>query len=87
MEFEVFEEWLVTGVPDIMNKPYEFIWTKYGRPDLGDPEVQARRFCAMILERNDWLEGPHLFKRIVIKSSWEGVELNENAPREDSRGS
>lgn len=73
-ESEKYEEWRVTGIPDFVEIPYDFTWSQKMNKGLGDPETQAKRFYKMVKDRNNWRDGPHLFKRTVTLSSWEAVD-------------
>jgi hypothetical protein len=67
-----YEEWRVTGRID--GDPYEFTWSPFRNPHLGEPEPAARGFIALVASRDAWTDGPHLHKRTVTVTDWEAVE-------------
>lgn len=71
-EIEVQPEWRVTGDPGHGFPPYSFTWPIPGQLDRG--EEGARNFIKPILARGDWVDGPYLDRRTVIKSPWRRVE-------------
>jgi hypothetical protein len=69
-----YEEWRVTGDPRDGSEPYEFTWSPFRNPHLGDPEVGARGFVRLVRSHEGWTDGPHLHKRTVTVTEWEEIE-------------
>lgn len=69
-----YEEWRVTGQPTGDYPPYDFTWSSYRNPHLGDPERGARNFAATINGAGRWDDGPHLSRRTVTVTGWERVD-------------
>lgn len=65
-----FEEWRVTGDPGDGYPPYEFTWSPFRNPQLGEPEACARSFAALVDQHGRWPDGPHLEHRTVTVTEW-----------------
>ena len=65
-----YEEWRVTGQPEGY-PPCDHTWSP---PRFPDPEAAAKRFVALVRERETWTDGPHLHKHTVTVTAWEAVE-------------
>lgn len=72
-----YEEWRVTGQPAGDYPPYDFTWSPFRNPHLGDPERGARGFIALVTAVGGWTDGPHLSRRTVTVSEWETVDRIE----------
>jgi hypothetical protein len=69
-----YEEWRVTGQLDGGFPPYNFTWSPWRNPHLGDPEAAARGFVALIRSHHGtWDDGPHLSYRTVTVTDWRPV--------------
>jgi hypothetical protein len=67
-----YEEWRVTGRID--GDPYDFTWSPFRNPHLGEGEAGARGFVALVASRDAWTGGPHLHKRTVTVTDWTEVD-------------
>jgi len=68
-----YEEWRVTGQPDGGYPPYDFTWSPFRNPHLGECEAGARGFVAGIRKYGTWPDGPHLSRRTVTVTEWREV--------------
>jgi hypothetical protein len=71
-------EWRVTGDPGPDWKEYDFVWSPWRNPHLGDPEKQARWFHASTIE-HERMNNVRLMRRTVTVGPWEEVE-NDGEP-------
>lgn len=70
---QTYIEWRVTGDPGGGFPPYDFTWSPFRNPHLGDAEAGARGFISLIASHDGWPDGPHLQKRTVTVTDWEQV--------------
>lgn len=62
-----YEEWQVTGQPEVGQPPYSFTWSPRRNPQLGDAGLAAKAFLQRLAQRGaSWAAGPHLARWIVV---------------------
>lgn len=68
-----YEEWRVTGDPGGGFPPYNFVWSPFRNPGLGEGEAEARGFMKLIESHGGWPDGPHLHHRTLTVTEWEAA--------------
>lgn len=72
-ETETYTEWRVTGDPGPGYPPYDFTWSRWRNPHLGDPEQGARSFVALIEQHPASMRDVRLMCRTVTVEPWQEV--------------